>query len=121
MASDPPDEDRRIRIGEWATMNGFELLDDLDQEAERLPLFVIQTTIDRDVHNVCVGPWQDTDVACFDLRRGSGGDRIESTGATIAYPYGLPGLLIFHPPGRRRRSDALVTPRDPRSPPGVHV
>jgi hypothetical protein len=96
MASDPPDEDRRIRIGEWATMNGFELLDDLDQEAERLPLFVIQTTIDRDVHNVCVGLWEDTDVACFDLRRGSGGDRIDSTGATIAYPYGLPGLLILH-------------------------
>ena len=65
MASDPPDEDRRIRIGEWATTNGFELLDDLDQEAERLPLFVIQTTIDRDVHNVCVGLWDDTDVACF--------------------------------------------------------
>jgi hypothetical protein len=97
MASDPPNEDRRIRIGEWATMYGFELLDDLDEEAERLPLFVIQTTIDRDVHNVCVGLWEDTDVACFDLRRGSGGDRIDSTGATIAYPYGLPGLLILHP------------------------
>jgi len=97
MAGDPPDEDRRIRIGEWATTNGFELLDDLDQEAERLPLFVIQTTIDRDVHNVCVGLWEETDVACFDLRRGSGGDRIDSTGATIAYPYGLPGILILHP------------------------
>jgi hypothetical protein len=60
MASDPPDEDPRIRIGEWATMTGFELLDDLDQEAERLPLFVIQTTIDRDVHNVRVGLWEDT-------------------------------------------------------------
>ena len=44
-----------------------------------------------------VGLWDDTDVACFDLRRGSGGDRIDSTGATIAYPYGLPGLLILHP------------------------
>jgi hypothetical protein len=31
MASDPPDEDRRLRIGEWATMNGFELVDDLNQ------------------------------------------------------------------------------------------
>jgi hypothetical protein len=97
MASDPPDEHRRIRIGDWATMNGFEHLDDLDQEAERLPLFVIQTTVDRDVHNVCVGLWEDTEVACFDLRRGSGGDRIDSTGATIAYPYGFPGLLILHP------------------------
>jgi hypothetical protein len=58
---------------------------------------VIQTTVDRDVHNGCVGRWEDTDVACFDLRRGSGWDRIDSTGATIAYPYGLPGLLILHP------------------------
>jgi hypothetical protein len=97
MSTDHSDDDRRIHIGDWATLNGFELLDDLDQEAERLPLFVIQTTVDRDVHNVCVGRWEDTDVACFDLRRGSGWDRIDSTGAAIAYPYGLPGLLILHP------------------------
>jgi hypothetical protein len=96
MSTDHSDEDRRIHIGDWAALNGFELLDDLDQEAERLPLFVIQTTVDRDVHNVCVGRWGDTDVACFDLRRGSGWDRIDSTGATIAYPYGPPELLILN-------------------------
>jgi hypothetical protein len=85
MGIDPPD-DRRIAIRDWARTNAFELLDDLDEEAERLPLFVIQTTVDRDVHNVCLGLWEDTDVALFDLRRGSGWDRIDSTGATIAYP-----------------------------------
>jgi hypothetical protein len=92
----PPDCDRRASIAEWAMLNTFELLDDRDQEAERLPLFPIQAVIDRDVHNVCLGLWEDTDVTCFDLRRGSGNERTDSTGAAIAFPYGLPTVLILH-------------------------
>lgn len=92
----PPDSDRCTSIAEWAMLNTFELLDDRDQEAERLPLFTIQAVIDRDVHNVCLGLWEGTDVACFDLRRGSGNQRTNSTGAAIAYPYGLPTVLILH-------------------------
>ena len=77
-------------------LNTFRLLDDRDQEAERLPLFTIQAVIDRDVHNVCLGLWEGTEVACFDLRRGSGTDRTDSTGAAIAFPYGLPTVVILH-------------------------
>jgi hypothetical protein len=80
----PPDSDRRASIAAWAMLNTFELLDDRDQEAERLPLISIQAVIDRDVHNVCLGLWDDTDVACVDLRRAA-----EVSGPTRPEPRSL--------------------------------
>jgi hypothetical protein len=96
MGEDLSIDKRREALGAWVTDHGFGLLDDRDQEAERLPLFVIQATVDRDVHNVSLGLWEDTEVALFDLRRGREPNRVDSTGATLAFSYGLPTTLIGH-------------------------